>query len=424
MKLNSIKFQDYKPEASRTDKYASIIVFFMWPLLGTILSFRHYKFKNSKNIIWFFCIFLGLSFAFSEGSDSSRYRNNLKYLYQKQDYSFTEFLEYVFGEESNTIDFVQPIINFIISRFTDNGFILYGVYGLVFGYFYSRNVWYLINKVRNKVKIEALAFLVLFAILVPPWSINGFRYWTATHVFFYGLIQYFEGNKKGLIVIVCSVFVHYTYILGVFLFAIFFVLGNRLNLYFLVYILSLFLSFVDISAVKSFTEKYSSEKVQNRAGSYLTEEYSEVYFGQEETVNWYMKYRYDFIKILVAGSYFWIFFARQKLIRQNLMMLKLFCIGLIFMSFANINQSIPGMVRFFYIGFMSVTVMLFLFFQLLKFKRRPDWYKFVSILFVFLFCMVEIRIGFDSLSVATMFGNPFTVGWFDKSVSLFQFLFR
>ncbi len=423
MELNSITFKDYKPAASRTDKYASFFVFLIWPLLGLFLSIRHYKFKNSKNIIWFFSIFIGLSFSFSDGSDSNRYRNNLINLHAKQHYSFAEFLDYTLGEESNSIDFVQPLINFLVSRFTANEFILFGVYGLVFGYFYSRNVYYLINKVKEKVKIEALGFLVLFAILVPPWSINGFRYWTATHIFFYGLIQYFEGNKKGLLAIISSVFVHYTYMLGLFLFAFYFVVGNRLNLYFLIYILSLFLSFVDITVVKSFTEKYSSEKVQNRTSTYLSEEYSESYFEQEGSVNWYMKYRYDFIKILVAGSYFWIFFARQKLIRQNLMMLKLFCIGLIFMSFANINQSIPGMVRFFYIGFMSVTVMLFLFFQLLKFKRRPDWYKFASVLFVFLFCIVELRIGFDSLTLATLVGNPFTVGWFDKSITLFQFIF-
>jgi hypothetical protein len=37
--------------------------------------------------------------------------------------------------------------------------------------------------------------------------------------------------------------------------------------------------------------------------------------------------------------------------------------------------------------------------------------------------MVEIRVGFDSLTLATLVGNPFTVGWFDKSITLFQFIF-
>jgi len=407
------KIQDFQPLVRKENNFASYFVFLFWPLLGTILSFRHYKLKSSQNVVWLFCIFVGLSFNFADGADSNRYKDDLKDLYGKSTYTLEEFRDYLFSEESTAIDFVQPLINFIVSRFTDNEFFLFGVYGFVFGFFYSRNVWYLVHKVQHKIKVEALAFLFLFAFLVPCWSINGFRFWTATHIFFYGVIQYFEGNKKGLFVILGSIFVHYTYLIGLVLFGIYLLIGNRLNLLFIGYILSLFLSFVDLAVLGTYVEGLSSERVKGRTSTYLTEEYAEVYFDSEQSANWYIKYRYNFIKLLVVGSYLWIYLCKQKLVRQNPLMLKFFCIGLIFMSFANIAANIPGMGRFFFIGFMAVILMLFLFFQLAKFKRRPDWYKVLSIFSVFIFCIVELRIGFDNLSVGTLIGNPFTLGFFE-----------
>jgi hypothetical protein len=414
------RFNDYIKPSKESDRYASYLIFFFWPLLGTVLSFKHYKFKNSRNVIWLFNIFVGTTFGFALGTDSVAYRTDLENLHAKTSYTFGEFWTYLLGESSNSIDIVQPLLNFLVSRVTDSGYVLFGIYGLVFGYFYSRNIWFLIDKVKGKIRIEALAFLVLFGFLVPFWNINGFRYWTATHVFFYGLIGYFEGDKKKLLVMLSALFIHYTYILAVGVFAVYFLLGNRLTLYMGVYIMSIFLSFVNLNVANEYLEKLNSEKVTKRASGYIDEDYAEGYFSSFENARWYIKYRYDFIKILVLGSFFWIFFARRKLIYQNKFMLKMFCIGLLFMAFANITSNIPSMLRFYYIGLMSVSTMLFLFFQLLKFKRRPDWYKVASVFFVFTFCMVELRVGLSNLTLATALGNPFTSTLFDKTISLLE----
>ncbi len=422
MANNSTYFKDYKPNAGQSDKFASFVVFIFWPLLGAIYSFRHYKFKSSANIIWLFTVFTGMTFGFSEGSDSTRYADNLVELHSRTNYSFSEFWEYLIGESSGSIDIVQPVINFLVSRVTDNGYILFGFYGLIFGYFYSRNVWFLIDKVKGIIKIEALSFLILFAFLVPIWSINGFRFWTATHIFFFGLSRYFNGEKKGLLFILAALLVHFTYIIGVFLFLIYLIFGNRLKFYFVIYILSTFLSVLNVTAVGNFIENLPFAKVKDRTAGYINEEHAESYFEDISRANWYIKYRYDFMDILVAGSFYWIFFARRKLIMQNPMMLNFFCVGLVFMSFGNVVSAVPSMGRFYYIGYMAVTVMLFLFFQLLKFKRRPDWYKFSSIFFVSVFCLVEIRMGLQNLTIATIIGNPFTMALFDRSITLLQFI--
>ena len=422
MSNSQFHFRDYKPPAQTSDRFASYFVFLFWPLLGTILSFRHYKFNNSRNVIWLFNIFVGLTFGFAEGTDSTRYKKYLEILYNKRTYTLSEFWTYLLGEDSGSIDIFQPLVNFLVSRVTDNGYVLFGVYGFIFGYFYSRNLWFLVDKVKGKIKWEALSFLVLFAFLVPFWSINGFRFWTATHVFLYGLIQFLNGDKKKIIFVFLPILIHYTFIFPTAIFLGYILAGNRLRIYFIIYCTSIFMTFIDIGVVGVYLESLNSEKLTERASGYVSEEYAEGYFESMENTRWYVKYRYDFIKLLVAGSFFWVFFARQKLIYQNPLMLKLFCVGLLYMAFANVTASVPSMLRFYYIGFMPVTAMLFLFFQLLKFKRRPDWYKITSVLFAFLFCLVELRVGLSNMTIATAIANPFTIGLFDRTVTLLEFI--
>jgi hypothetical protein len=419
---HTTNFKDFKQSASQSDKFAAFFVFLVWPLLGLILSFKHYKFKNSVNVIWLFSIFVGMTFGFPEGTDSTRYALNLIQLHSKTNYSFSEFWEYLNDEGSNSIDIVQPIVNFLVSRISDSKYVLFGIYGLIFGFFYSRNVWFLIDKVKDKIKIEAFAFLVLFTFLVPFWSMNGFRFWTATHIFFYGMLRYFSGRKvNGLLWMFSSLLVHYTYILAVIIFLGYLIGGNRLRIYFGIYFISIFFSFIDISIVSDYAKKLPGN-YQERSSGYLDEEYAATYFESFEETRWFIKYRYDFIKLLVIGSFSWIFFARRKLIIQYPMMLKLFSIGLLFMAFANFTASVPSMLRFYFIGFMSVTLMLFLFFQLLQFKRRPDWYKVSSVVFVFLFCLVEVRVGLTNLTLASALGNPLTFTLFDRSQTLLEFI--
>ena len=47
--------------------------------------------------------------------------------------------------ERDSIDFVEPLISTIVSSFTSNYKILFAIYGLIFGFFYSRNIWILLK---------------------------------------------------------------------------------------------------------------------------------------------------------------------------------------------------------------------------------------------------------------------------------------
>jgi hypothetical protein len=201
-------------------------------------------------------------------------------------------------------------------------------------------------------------------------------------------------------------------------------LGNRLKLYFYAYVVSIFFTFVNIQVVSDFMEKFEGTSVQKRTKSYLSEEYAEGYFEAQTTTNWYIKYKYTLLKILVGSSFFWIFYFKRKLLKTNNLMVNLFCIGLMYMAFANITSSVPSMLRFFYIGYMAVSMMLFLFFQLFPFKRRPDWYKFVSLFIVIVTCLVEVRVGLQNMTIATLAGNPFTFGFFDESQSALDWIKR
>src|SRR5690606_20695017 len=122
------------------------------------------------------------------------------------------FLDLFFSdEESSYLDFAAPVITFVIARFTENYAILFGTYALIFGFFYSRNIWFILDRMKEDIKPAALIVFIMICLLVPFWSINGFRFWTATHVFIYGMLPYMflEKHPKYLLIASLSVLFHF-----------------------------------------------------------------------------------------------------------------------------------------------------------------------------------------------------------------------
>ena len=134
-----------------SDRNISNITLFLLiqPFAGVLVALKHYRESWSKNMIWFFIAFYGFTLVISNTAiDANRVRDALSVWHHTR-MNFSNFTELFFSESSGFIDFVQPLSMFIVSRFTDNHNILFGFYGLIFGFFYSRNIWYLFDHLKE-----------------------------------------------------------------------------------------------------------------------------------------------------------------------------------------------------------------------------------------------------------------------------------
>lgn len=394
------------------------VLFFINPFVSMVLSFRDYSAPYAKNLFWAFCVFYGLTFAIgneSSGNDIIRYLVELQRLHLKTDFTVSDAILYF--KESGEVDFIRITISYIISRFTDSQAVLTIVYAIIFGFFYSRNIWYVLGLLRGKLTTLEKILLLSVILVIPIWFINAFRMWTAFHVFMYGLLPFlFENKKSKLIFVFISFFIHFSFLLPISIVLIYLVLKNQLKLYFIFFILSIFISNLNIGVINQYIEKYVPEAIDERSSSYRTEDRVEqvrdsIYNSNKNWYSvWYRKLlRYSLIIVII---YF--FTLANRLIKFIPEWRKLFSINLLFFSFANIMLDLPSGGRFLNLPIFLSLLMIILYLN--NFKDDIRFKNLINFLIpsFLLFVIVSIRIGLYSTSLSTIIGNPifaiFTAG--------------
>ena len=194
-------------------------IFLISPALSMLVALtRIVESKNSRNILWAFCCFYGFAFYLdlNSGVDAIRYREMLVDMH-RSGISFSTLRSSFYEEGQLTYDLYQPIVTFLVSRVTDNFQILYGIFGFVFGYFYSRVIGFFIDQLIFRPK--PLEYLLLFSVAFTQnigSSLNGVRMYTALFVFLFGALYYWQTSRKiYLAIAVSSVFVHFSYALPI-----------------------------------------------------------------------------------------------------------------------------------------------------------------------------------------------------------------
>ena len=386
------------------------ILFLMNPFVSMILAFRDYKLPSAKNIFWAFCAFYGLTFAIateSQGSDINAYVGELQYFFDQSEFGVNEILTYF--QLSGEIDVLSTFILYILSRFTDNQGILTMIYAIIFGFFFSRNIWYVLKLLKNEISLIEKLLLLTLVLIIPIWFINGFRMWTAFHMFIYGLLPYiFEKKKIKLIFVFLTFLVHFSYIIPISILTIYLVFGNRISIYFLIFILSFILSELNIDRVNSFVENYAPVTLAERSSAYRNEEKVEQYRhgSKNRTKNIYAVWDKKLLNWSLILLVFYFFLFASPMIKIIPEWKRLFSLNLLFYSAGNILSSFPSGGRFVNIALFLSLIMAILYLN--QFKKDTN-FKFVTQAltpFFLLFIIVAIRIGFYSLSLTTIFGNP------------------
>jgi hypothetical protein len=409
--------------SARRNTNVSYVLFLLYPLAALVSSLRNFRVAKSKNIVWLFIVFYGFTFVFSnENLDSDRYKNNLKYMASQQATSFGDFVSLLYSDDTNYVDVAQPLLTFLLSRFTADARILFALFGLVFGFFYSRNLWFLFSFIRDEIRPKAIPLLVLAAFMVAIWQINGFRFWTAAHIFIFGLFFISQGKRsRGVLISASSIFMHFSFFLPVAVLFIYVFIGNRFVVCTALYFISFFIAQVSPESVKAYSKSLPTV-FQERTSTYITEEY--VKFRTKENVNrnWYLDGRVLALSYSINVLLLIILLKYRKNVARISEAGVFFVTGLLLASFANIFGGIPSIIRFQTVASLCLIIALFI---LVQSSEKPVFSKWVFAPFVVAACLylvVELRIGFDTLGLLTLIGNPFIAAFVPNDTPLIWYI--
>ena len=111
------------------------LLFIVWPFLSFINSVKQFKYLHSKILILLFFGLYGYTYIFIEGTDSISYAISFINMSSTDITGFFSSIKSFQSEDSGTLDSVIPIISFILSRLTDNPYILYAIFSIIFGFY-------------------------------------------------------------------------------------------------------------------------------------------------------------------------------------------------------------------------------------------------------------------------------------------------
>lgn len=392
--------------------------------MAALASLKHYNKPWAKNVAWAFVAFFGFTFAIgtaSQGNDIVRYVAEFQALY---DVHFTWDKAVDYFQYSGEIDILRTLIAIVFSRFTDSQAVLTGVYGIVFGYFFSRNMWYVLDRLEGKIKPYTVLLFVCFFLAVPIWNINGFRMWTATHIFLFGILPYlFEGKKKGLLIAGASVLVHFSFVVPVSVLIIHSIAGSWLTLYFGMYLFTFFISEIDLGMINRYVENYTPEIFQERTKYYRMESKMDAMGEVASQKSWHILWYGRALGWAVMGYLVLLYVKGRKFFVSNKGWHDLFSFTLLFFSAANILSMLPSGSRYLTVARLIALALITLYIQNVPQKRLSSAYKYAAIPALLLFILVSLRLGLIAVSATAVLGNPlialFTAG---DTMSLNDFL--
>jgi len=407
-------------------------IFLLLPFFASITAVRSFRSDWAKNVVWAFIVYYGFTFANAKEimgtSDISRYVDDLKELYGRS-LNLADVL--MIFKESGEADVVRTIIAVVVSRFTESGSVLTAVYGFIFGFFFTRNIWYLLERLKGRLKGMVIFFLFVFFLINPIWNINGFRFNAATLVFIYGALPYLYENKKSkLIFCFISILFHFSFLLPLSVLVIYLLAGNRKNVYFFFFIASVFLSNINIGQFNNFIEQNLPELFLERSKNYREEDTVDNFREKDESVkvdrdtgaflekSWYAVYYKRCLHWSLTLLLIGLFIFGKNIFTGSKWLLNGYCLSLLLFGAGNFMKSLPSGERFLMIASMLTVSVLIFYMQNQEREKYISKITMVVTPFIFLYCLVSLRTGLYTISLNTIISNPFFALLSDYNLSI------
>lgn len=400
--------------------------FLIFPFYGLIQAIKNYKLPWAKNMVWLFVVFYGYTMNRPEAMDSTRYIIKLQMLNEAPRTWDTFAASFYSVDErgQGSVDIYEPIVVNFVSLFTSNGNVLFAFYGLVYGFFFSRNVWFVIEEFKKSISTSKLKWFLFFSFVcvIGFWELNGVRMWTASQVFFYGIFMVlFKNKKSGYLFVASSALFHFALGLPVALFFLFSFFNPPKKFLYLLFLLSFFVSILNISAISTILQSVIPEFFMPRVNNYIGDEYSDIYENVKDTTNWYVVYHKLILSYTIAILVTIIHFSKSVAIKKDKSLYKLYIICLVLMIFGNILSTLPSGSRFLLIAQYISTAFLAIYF--VRFYDNK-FQKAVLLLtpFLLFFIIVSVRNSFETISIMTILTNPVLATIFDTPVPLIDLI--
>jgi hypothetical protein len=402
------------------------LVFLLYPFLGFINSIRFYRQTNAKTIFILFVGFYGYMITTPTTTDMDLKRRKEYFeSYSKNEFTFSvkEFITEINDDDSYFSDPFESFIMYTVSRFSTNARFLFFVYGILFALFFANNFWYILNKYNIILNKYNKIFFYSFILSIPFWSIGVFRFFFASQIFLFGLIRYIDQRKYiYLIFALLSLLVHFSFIYSVFILGIYILFNNKINLSFGFLLVSFFLSNLNISNI---SERFNflPKAYQNKVQAYSQEDYvADVMQTKMLSSNrWYLNAKNKSLQFAFLLLFLFIFLKR-KFVLENSILSRYVNVAMISFGCCFLVINVPSMDRFFGLAYTlgSIVGLISLNDFHNKLVPRASYYPFL--LLVGLYLIVEIRIGFDTIGLFTIFGNlPFLL-LADSNIAIIEIL--
>lgn len=390
----------------------------MNPLLSLFYTVRSKNILNVRKVLLMFSAFYGFTFIItSDGQDAFNYAARLELLHNSN-LTISSLIGSLY-ESGSEVDILNTLITSIIASFTSDSRFLFGVYGLIFGYFYSTNIYLALKHVGWPGNRTLILYFTVFALLIGIWQINGFRFWCATHMFVSGILFFIlEGRKiMGLVFIGLSALMHFSFFAVIPISLLGFFLQIPRKVLIAIYVITLFISdpnILDTSAITSLMP-YA---IEQRVSGYLDEAVVERLGDQEaqRKLNWYIVLFPYAVKILVLLPL--LSFALLEDNYKNRFS-KLLNLTLFIAILGNIAGLYPSGGRFITV---SSLLLLFVNYQyLLNYKSELNGFKRFAVLLLpalsIFVAVIQLRLFLESLSLIGLIGNPVLALFINPEVS-------
>lgn len=373
--------------------------------------------------MWAFTAFFGMTIAVSmesSGMDIVRYMAEVETIHLAGLDISDWYSHYV---SSRSIDMVSSIIAFTVAQFTGNGYYILILYGLIFGFFFSRNMWFVMERLEGKPRFITIILIVCMFLVVPIWFLNTFRFWTATHMFIYGLLPYlFTGKRNTLVWCFLAPFTfHFAFILPALVLAVFIFLRplfkKNLVPYFVVFVISILVSEINIEQFNYVMDTYAPEIIAERTMGYRNEDY--VYRLRNADLGgggmvWYAVLYRQALHWSLMSFLLVLFLKSRELINQSTNYTRALGFTYFMFGVGNLMSSIPSGGRFVAPAALLATSILVIYIQNVQQEKVMQYAIKLATPLLLLFIIVSLREGLYLTSLTTIVGNPivalFTIG--------------
>jgi EpsG family len=416
---NSITFEESGSSVASYRNY--FLLFIIWPFLAFITAISNYRQREAKKIVFLFLIYFGLTFVVAQtGMDSYEYVRRFQH---NATLPFSDFFKIVGGLYSSetSVDIIEPLISFIVSRFTNDYRLLFAAYAGLFAFFYLKSINLLYDRYSENPGWNSLIFMVFFITVIPITSINAPRMWIAAWAFFYGayhVILFRDARFFFLTFGAC--FMHWSYILVNIVLAIYFFIGNRNYIYFPIVLLS-FIFPNGLIPFFNWASGNSGAALQTRYSGYSSQDYNIAVMEDLQQTKWFVNLSNDIVFYYLLIVLIIIYFSRRYLMNSKVEK-NLFSFLILFLAFVNFGSPFPDFARFKIIFLLFAT--LYIFQYLLKLPQKKIIFMTAAGLFpMALYVAIQFRVGINVLNSWILMPG-FGIPWVVPGISLADIIFN